>query len=357
VLLRTARPGMPGEHNSVARLRIGEGASDASSVVILLHGQDCTLFDIAAPKGIRPNEWGTLIEDLTLDDPPDLHIVCIGRDAGRLQLLVVSRALIEAWHAFCDDAGLKVSACWVDFQTLSAPSEDSAVCRLDGDTALIKARVEGVERWLCWPRDQLERLPPVLAVKSIEWEPEELSLAATGPDPVNLWPGRQTRRPRAALSAGTFPRGLLLAMLITGVLAASLGSVGYWQAQRQEALLEQAVGDRLGIAGTALDVQRVRRTIDFALAFEARRHAEERLQQLFAQVLSGWLAENRGWSIRGWSQEGSRLTFSLISTSGDTAEGLQETIATGLNAPIAQVSLSDVDDGIELTFDPNAGAP
>ncbi|GGK07180.1 type II secretion system protein GspL [Pseudomonas matsuisoli] len=343
---------MPGEHNSVAQLRFGEGEGDASSVVILLHGQDCTLFDIAAPKGIRQNEWGTLIEDLTLDDPKDLHIVCLGRHAGRLQLLVMARELIEAWRAFCDEGGLNVAACWVDFQRLPAPGGDNAVCQLDGETVLLRANIEGVEHWLCWPHDQFERLPPVLAAKSLEWVQGDMSGVACAPEAVNLWPGRTSRRPRAGSPIGSFPRALLLVMLITVTLAGLLAVVLYWQANRQEASLEQAIGERLGISGAALDVQRVRRTVDFALAFDARRHAEERQQQRFAQALSGWLAENRGWSIRGWSQDASRLTFSLVSAAGDLAEELRDVVAADMGVPIAQISLTEVDDGIELTFDP-----
>lgn len=310
LLLRTRRPGPPGPDNPLVAARLQDGQLQAAAalpasaqpVTLLLHGEDCSLFDVAAPKGLRPHEWGLLLEDQLLAEASDQHLVCLGRSPGRLRLLALDRALLEAWREHCAACGWTVAACWVDFQLLPEPTAESGIGLRLGEGLRFKTRLEGHEVWLTWPHALEASLPPALAAL-LEAGPEASRdplwpRPAAGVAPLDLWPRQGQRRSRPALG---LPRPLVLGMAAAAVLA--ILHLGLQQVQQWRlAQLDRAyVAQRLGLASDRLEAGRAERELQLASRTRRQLEGQWRLWQRLREPLGAALTSAPGLRLVEWS--------------------------------------------------------
>ncbi|MEH3022884.1 MAG: type II secretion system protein GspL [Pseudomonas oryzihabitans] len=310
LLLRTQRPGPPGPDNPLVAARLQDDRlhvaaalpASAQPVTLLLHGEDCSLFDVAAPKGLRPHEWGLLLEDQLLEEASGQHLVCLSRAPGRLRLLALDRALLDAWRAHCAASGWTVAACWVDFQLLPEPTAEGGIGLRLGDSLRFKTRVDDRELWLTWPRALETCLPPELAAlltpASRETQAGLWPQPATGVAPRDLWPRQGQRRARPALG---LPRPLVLGMAAAAVLAAVHLGLQQLQHWRQGQADRHYVAQRLGLTSERLDAGRVARELQ--LAGHAQRQLEQRwrLWQRLSGPLGAALTAQPGLWLVEWS--------------------------------------------------------
>ena len=310
LLLRTRRPGPPGPDNPLVAARLQDGQLQAAAalpasaqpVTLLLHGEDCSLFDVAAPKGLRPHEWGLLLEDQLLADASDQHLVCLGRTPGRLRLLALDRALLEAWREHCAACGWTVAACWVDFQLLPEPTAESGIGLRLGEGLRFKTHVEGHEVWLTWPHALEASLPPALAAL-LEAGPEASRdplwpQPTTGQAPQDLWPRQGQRRSRPSLG---LPRPLLLGMAAAAVLAALHLGLQQVQGWRQTQLDRAYVAQRLGLASDRLDGGRAARELQLASRTQRQLEGHWRLWRRLGGSLATALAAQPGLRLVEWA--------------------------------------------------------
>ncbi|MDC7830629.1 MULTISPECIES: type II secretion system protein GspL [Pseudomonas] len=310
LLLRTRRPGPPGPDNPLVAARLqGDRLQAAAAlpeaaqpVTLLLHGEDCSLFDVAAPKGLRPHEWGLLLEDQLLADASGQHLVCLGRAPGRLRLLALDRALLESWREHCAACGWTVAACWVDFQFLPEPTAEGGIGVRLGDSLRFKTRVADRDVWLTWPSALQASLPPALATL-LDADPEATVAPlwpqpAAGVAPQDLWPRQGQRRRRASLE---LPRPLVLGMAAAAVLAAvhlGLQQVQHWrQAQTDRAYVAQ----RLGLPSDRLDAGRAARELQLASRTQRQLEGQWRLWQRLDGPLGAALNTQPGLRLVEWS--------------------------------------------------------
>ena len=320
LLLRTQRPGPPGPDNPLVAARLQDEQlhvaaalpASAQPVTLLLHGEDCSLFDVAAPKGLRPHEWGLLLEDHLLADASGQHLVCLDRPPGRLRLLAVDRALLDAWRAHCAASGWTVAACWVDFQLLPEATAEDGIGLCLGDSLRFKTRVDDRELWLTWPRALEASLPPELAAlltpASSEPQADLWPQPATGVAPQDLWPRQGRRRTLPALG---LPRSLVLGMAAAAVLAAvhlGLQQLQHWrQAQADRAYVAQ----RLGLASGRIDAGRAARELQLAARTQRQLEERWRLWQRLSGPLGAALAAQPGLRLVEWSLDEQGIRVAL----------------------------------------------
>ncbi|MDQ7912827.1 type II secretion system protein GspL [Pseudomonas sp. 102515] len=309
LLLRTRRPGPPGPDNPLVAAHLRDASLQAGAtlpaaaqpVTLLLHGEDCSLFDVAAPKGLRPHEWGLLLEDQLLADANGQHLVCLGRAPGRLRLLALDRALLEAWREHCAACGWTVVACWVDFQLLPEPTAEGGIGARLGDSLRFKTRVADHDVWLTWPHTLEADLPPALSAL-LDAGPEATidhlwPRPTAGVAPRDLWP-RQGQRRRPSLG---LPRPLVLGMAAAAVLATvhlGLQQVQHWR----RAQVDRAyVAHRLGLTSDRLDAGRAARELQLASRTQRQLEAQWRLWQRLGDPLAAALAARPGLRLVEWS--------------------------------------------------------
>ncbi|KUM41466.1 type II secretion system protein GspL [Pseudomonas sp. EpS/L25] len=320
LLLRTRRPGPPGPDNPLVAARLQDDQLQAATalpasaqpVTLLLHGEDCSLFDVAAPKGLRPHEWGLLLEDHLLADASGQHLVCLGRAPGRLRLLALDRTLLDAWREHCAACGWTVAACWVDFQLLPEPTTEGGIGLRLGDSLRFKTRVDDRELWLTWPRALEASLPPdltaLLTPASNETRDDLWPRPAKGVTPQDLWPRQGRRRTLPTLG---LPRSLVLGMAAAAVLAAVHLGLQQLQPWRQAQADRHYVAQRLGLASERLEAGRAARELQ--LAGRTQRQLEERwrLWQRLGGPLGAALAAQPGLRLVEWSLDEQGIRVAL----------------------------------------------
>lgn len=320
LLLRTRRPGPPGPDNPLVAARLQDDQlqstaalpARAQPVTLLLHGEDCSLFDVAAPKGLRPHEWGLLLEDHLLADASGQHLVCLGRPPGRLRLLALDRALLDAWREHCAACGWTVAACWVDFQLLPEATAEGGIGLCLGDSLRFKTRVDDRELWLTWSRALEASLPPDLAAlitpASHEIRDDPWPRPAKGVAPQDLWPRQGRRRARPTLG---LPRPLVAGMVAAAALAAvhlGLQQLQHWrQAQTDRAYVAQ----RLGLASGRLDAGRAARELQLAARTQRQLEERWRLWQRLGGPLGAALAAQPGLRLVEWSLDEQGIRVAL----------------------------------------------
>lgn len=320
LLLRTRHPGPPGPDNPVMAGHLQDDRLQAMAVLpaaaqpvtLLLHGEECSLFDVAAPKGLRPHEWGLLLEDQLLEDASGQHLVCLGRAPGRLRLLALDRALLDAWREHCAAVGWSVAACWVDFQFLPEPSAGGGIGLRLGDSLRFKTRTDDREVWLTWPAALEGDLPPALAAL-IDAGPAASAErlwpdAVAGSTPQDLWPRQGQRRRRPSLG---LPRPLLLGMAAAAGLALlhlGVQQVQHWRLARLD---RDVVAQRLGLASDRLDAGRAERELQLASRAQRQLEGQWRLWQRLSGPLGAALGAQPGWRLVEWAldEQGIRVVL------------------------------------------------
>ncbi|WP_347883554.1 type II secretion system protein GspL [Pseudomonas aestiva] len=320
LLLRTRRPGPPGSDNPLVVAHLQDGQlqaaaalpAPAQTVTLLLHGEDCSLFDVAAPKGLRPHEWGLLLEDQLLEDASGQHLVCLARVPGRLRLLALDRALLEAWREHCAACGWTVAACWVDFQLLPEPSAEGGIGLRLGDSLRFKTRTDDREVWLTWPAALAGSLSPALAAL-IDAGPAASAErlwpdAVTGSAAQDLWPRQGQRRRRPSLG---LPRPLLLGMAAAAGLALLHLGIQQLQHGRLARLDRDVVAQRLGLASDRLDAGRAERELQLASRTRRQLEGQWRLWQHLSGPLGAALGAQPGWQLVEWAldEQGIRVVL------------------------------------------------
>ncbi|AXO89627.1 type II secretion system protein GspL [Pseudomonas parafulva] len=288
----------PGEHGWRWRLQEpGEGRVEGQGrapqipgarVALVVPGEACSHFQLAAPPGLKREEWPLLLEDRLVQDLDAVDCACIGRTAGQLRLVVTARHRLDEWLAQCAAWGLQVERCWAEFQLPAAPRPGQGWHWQQGTQDLC-ARIsqEGREQWLAWPQ----------ALGDVPWDDDGV-LRFTGDWPPH-WADlerlpslRPLRRARRSLQSTPLQRRALIAC---AALAVVWGGLWLGQQWRQAEVFRQQVLAVTGAQASPRQAAQRLRTLqqdDDDAALRLRR-----LQVLQEQV-NVWLLAHPHWRLR-----------------------------------------------------------
>lgn len=133
---------------------------------LVLEAAEYTLFDVSAPPGLKESEYPLLLEEQIMGDLSAQSISCIGRQHGRLQLVVCACERLEAWQQQAHQAGIRLDAIVTDFQRLADPDSGVVLWQQQDVLTLIKPPLpDGAGGILGWPDTELPPLPQ-------DWQPE-----------------------------------------------------------------------------------------------------------------------------------------------------------------------------------------
>lgn len=284
-----------------AALREGHGQPPMfpdARVALVVPGDACSHFQLAAPPGLKRDEWPMLLEDRLLQGPEEALCACIGRPTGQLRLVTVDRVSLAQWQEQCTRWGLQVTRCWAAFQLLP---EGQGWHWRQGSLDLLKASTEdGRERWLAWPH--------ALGAVPADWADLDLQAFQGDWPPVladldRLPSLQEPRRVRPNL-----PR-LPLRLAVACLALASLWG-GLWLAQqwRQAEMYRQQVLALTGPQATprqAAQALKQLREADTEHALRLRR-----LEDLQGQ-LQAWLQQHPGWRVQAVRFDGQRWHVQL----------------------------------------------
>ncbi|NIF16241.1 type II secretion system protein GspL [Pantoea sp. Cy-639] len=294
-------------------LRQGQGRPPAdleARVALIVPGEACSHFQVAAPPGLKREEWPLLLEDRLLQDADQLFCACIERTPGQLRLLVVARAQLESWQAQCAEWALPLERCWAELQLLPTPATgDSWRWQRGGQTLCLGRDEQGHVHWLAWP--QALGAPPAQT-----WQTgTSIPLDAAWPHTVTALDGLpglfEARRARALPLLAPSQRRLVVACLVLAtVWAGAWLSLQWRQAQLYREQVQAVTGPQ---ATPGLAAQALRRLRDFS----AERQLRLRQLESGQAQLQAWLDEHPGWRLRSAHFDGQRWRLELEG-SGDT---------------------------------------
>ncbi|PYC19473.1 GspL/Epsl periplasmic domain-containing protein [Pseudomonas mosselii] len=303
-------------------VRQGQGEPPSgleARVALIVPGEHCSHFQLAAPPGLKREEWPLLVEDRLLQGADEVLCTCIGRHAGHLQLLVVARARLSEWRAQCDAWALPVERCWAEFQLLPDSVGAAGWHWRRGAMSLYK----GLAHWLAWP--QVFGQPPVLG-----W-PAEGAECIEGPWPEVLAPldglpgvfeARRTRsRPRLQRGHSRLAVACLALALTWGGLWCAL----QWrQTQVYRAQVLVVTGAQATPRQAALALKRLQ---------DDARESQVRLRLLDAlqTQVHAWLNDHPGWQVRAVRFDGQRW---LLELEGEGAVAPWQDMATAIGVPV-----------------------
>lgn len=290
-------------------------------VALIVPGEHCSHFQLAAPPGLKREEWPLLVEDRLLQGVDEVLCACIGRHAGQVQLLVVARARLDEWRAQCAAWALPVERCWAEFQLLPDSVGASGWHWRRGTVSLYKAQA----RWLAWP--QVLGLPPTL-----DWLADDAE-CIEGPWPEVLAPldglsgvfESRHARSRPRLQGGQ-------SRLAVACLALALAWGGLWcaqqwrQAQVYRAQVLALTGPQATPRQAALALKHLR---DDAGESQVRLRLLDAVQ---AQV-HAWLSDHPGWQVRAVRYDGQRWHLELEGE-GDVAPWHDMATAIGVQVQV-----------------------
>lgn len=311
--------------------RQGQGMPPAglsARVALIVPGEHCSHFQLAAPPGLKREEWPLLLEDRLLQGADEVDCACIGRPPGQLRLLVVARQRLAQWRAQCVEWALPVERCWGEFQLLPEPEADECLQWRRGAMLLQLGKgTEGRVHWLAWP-DSLGQVPAMVwpagarAIVEGDW-PKELA-------PLEGLPGLfEARSPRQYPRLAPAQRRLALACM---ALAISWG--GLWLAQqwRQAQVYREQVLAVTGPQATPRQAAQALKRLRDSDGEEQLRL--RRLDGLQAQ-LQAWLEANPGWRLQAVRFDG-RYWRLALEGDGETPPWQEMAVAVGGKVQIEQ---------------------
>ncbi|WP_248917125.1 GspL/Epsl periplasmic domain-containing protein [Pseudomonas entomophila] len=313
------------EQGVATRQGTGKPPADLlARVALIVPGEHCSHFQLAAPPGLKREEWPLLLEDRLLQGAHEVVCACIGRPAGQLRLLVVARQRLDEWRAQCVEWALPVERCWAEFQLLAEPEAGECWQWRRGERVLHLWREdEGYIHWLAWP-DSLGQAPArdwpagARALFEGDWPRELAQLEST--------PGLfEVRSPRQFLRLAPVQRRLALACMALAVTWGGLWLAQQWrqtQAYREQVLA--VTGQQAALHQAAQVLKRLR-----------DRHVETqlRLRQLegLQAQLQAWLGANPGWRLQAVRFDGRQWRLAL---EGDGATPPWQEMAAAAGAQV-----------------------
>lgn len=355
---RAARPWLllrPGAHAEAWQwARVEQGRVQASGsgeppampgarVALVLPGERCSHFQVAAPPGLKRHEWPLLLEDRLLQSAEELACGCLAREPGSMRLVCVEQALLDGWLARCAEWQLDVQRCWAQFQLLPVPAPGAAWCwRQEGGASLfVGSSAEARQHWLAWPVE-LQAVAPA----GIWGELEIHRLEGAWPEPLAALDGlpslfERRRAQRQARLPGPGLWRLPAACLALVVLWAGLWASQQWRQQGvYQAQVEAVVGPVTSLREAAQRVKQQR------LGADERQLRLRQLQHLQTE-LDGWLRANAGWQLSAAQFDGQRWSLRLQGHEAvDDSTWQAMASAIGVAVQVTQAS-----DELNLTFD------
>lgn len=289
--------------------RQGQGEPPANlqaRVALIVPGDCCSQFQLAAPPGLKRDEWPLLLEDRLLQHPDEVLCACLSRQAGQLRLMAVARQLLAPWREQCAEWGLQVECCWAEFQLLPSPEPGNAwQWQRTPDVSLCKGRGEdGLEHWLAWPA-ALGELPPQ------PWSGLRTH-AVTATWPTSLAPldnlPSLLDRPRQARSLPGLSRQqqrLLVACLVLATVWAGLWLSQQWrQVETWRSQVLAVTGEQASPRHAAQALKRLRES-------ELQQQLRERQLEGLQARLQAWLQEHPSWRLQAVRFDGQRWHLRL----------------------------------------------
>ncbi|WDY57010.1 type II secretion system protein GspL [Pseudomonas sp. PSKL.D1] len=289
--------------------REGHGKPPASldaRVALVIPGEHCSHFQLAAPPGLKRDEWPMLLEDRLQQNPDEVVCACLSRHAGQLRLLTVARASLHTWREQCVDWGLDVERCWAEFQLLPAPEPGTGwQWQRGAGMSLYQGLSEaGQVHWLAWPHrlgDEPQQPWSALRMTPLagNWPPVLAPL-----DTLQSL----TERPRRAWAVPTLSRvqhRLTAACLLLALVWGGLWAGQQWrQVQTWQAQVLAVAGEHANPREAAQAIRRLR---------EASLQQQLRLRQLddLQARLQAWLQGNPGWRLQAVRFDGQRWHVNL----------------------------------------------
>lgn len=309
--------------------RQGQGEPPANlqaRVALIVPGECCSQFQLAAPPGLKRDEWPLLLEDRLLQNPDEILCACLSRQAGQLRLMAVERQLLGPWREQCAEWGLQVDCCWAEFQLLPTPEPGSAwQWQRTPELVLCKGRVEdGPEHWLAWPTafGELPRQP---------WSGlSQRVMSGTWPTvlaPLDNLPSLldQPRQPRSLSGMSRQQLRLVAACLVLASIWAGLWLTQQWrQVQTWRAQVMAVTGEQASPRHAAQALKRLRQS---QLQQQVR---ERQLEDLQAR-LQAWLRQHPAWRLQAARFDGQRWHLRL---DGDVAAPPWAEMASAVGAAV-----------------------
>ncbi|TFF40521.1 GspL/Epsl periplasmic domain-containing protein [Pseudomonas sp. RIT623] len=275
-----------------------------SRVALIVPAEHCSHFQLAAPPGLKREEWPLLLEERLVQASDEVACASIGRHVGQLRLWAVSNLLVAQWRGQCEAWGLALERCWAEFQLLPDPEQGEVWQWRRGETELYQGRDEqGRAHWLAWPR-QLGMMPALDGLQGTR-------RSVTGNWPQTLarldgLPGLfEARRVRARPRWSTAQQRLAVACLLLATTWSGLWCTQQWrQAQLYRDQVLALTAERATPGQAAQALRRLR---------EAQQDAQVRLAQLegLQAHVQGWLADHPAWRLRALDYDGQRWRLSL----------------------------------------------
>lgn len=318
-------------------------AIPAARVALVLPGERCSHFQVAAPPVLKRHEWPLLLEDRLLQSAEDLACGCLARQPGWLQLVCVEQALLDAWLAQCAEWQLDVQRCWAQFQLLPVPAPGAAWRWLQeaGSNLFVGRSAEARQHWLAWPVELQAATPggvwSELETQTVEGQwPEPLAALDGLP---SLFERRRVQRQARPLSPGLWR--LPAACLALAVLWAGLWASQQWRQQGvYQAQVEAVVGPVTSLREATQRIKQQRQGAD------ERQLRSRQLQHLQAE-LDGWLRANASWQLSAAQFDGQRWTLRL-----QGHEAVDESAWQAMASAIGvAVQVTQASDELNLTFD------
>ncbi|MBV4542415.1 GspL/Epsl periplasmic domain-containing protein [Pseudomonas vlassakiae] len=295
-------------------------------VALIVPGECCSLFQLAAPPGLKRDEWPLLLEDRLLQSPDEILCACLSRQAGQLRLVAVERQLLEPWREQCAEWGLQVESCWAEFQLLPAPEPGSAwQWQCTPELVLCKGLVEdGPEQWLAWP----------IALGDLPQQPwsglSQRVMSGIWPTalaPLDNLPSLldQPCRPRSLPCVARPQLRLLAACLVLASIWAGLWLTQQWrQVQTWRAQVMAVTGEQASPRHAAQALKRLRES-------QLQQHVRERQLEDLQARLQAWLRHHPAWRLQAVRFDGQRWHLRL---DGDGAAPPWAEMASAVGAAV-----------------------
>ncbi|OOW04408.1 hypothetical protein MF6396_08750 [Pseudomonas sp. MF6396] len=332
----------------VLRAGHGQPPEGAGRVALVVPGSECAHFHLQAPPGLKREEWPLLLEDRVLQPAEAIHVGCVSRGSGWLELAVIDRQRLAGWLQACQGWGLQVERCWAEFQLLPELAPGDAWCwRRSPDLSLFKScGADRRQAWLAWPTALGATPPSVWCDRQVQafegaWP---ASLAALERLP-GLFELRRTPRAPPHLAQGQ--RRLATACAVLGVVWCALWLGLQW---RQATLYKAQVVAVTGPLSTPRQatqwLKRERQTRD-------ERNLRLRQLEALQGAMVQWLSAQPGWRLQRARFDGTRWTLQL-----QGAQAPSDTPWAAMAASAgAQVAVQPATaDAVQLVFDLGAGA-
>ena len=289
--------------------REGQGEPPANlqaRVALVIPGPLCSQFQLAAPPGLKRDEWPLLLEDHLLQGAQEVQCACLSRQAGQLRLLAVARQHLDDWRGQCAEWGLEVERCWAEFQLLPTTEPGAAWQwqRAPGLSLYRGLSDDSREHWLAWP-DALGDLPqqPWSGLRAValagRWP---LALA-----PLDNLPSlfERSRSVRALPGVPAPQRRLIVACLVLASVWGALWSSQQW---RQ---VQTWRGQVLAVAGAQATPRHAAQALKRLSEADVQQQLRMRQLDDLQARLHAWLQDHPGWRLQAVRFDGQRWHLRL----------------------------------------------